>query len=68
MPEVEELISAEELAARFKIRLDRVYQLTRDATLPVVRLGRQYRYAPSAVAAFIAGGGQQTSRAAKDAA
>jgi excisionase family DNA binding protein len=51
------LLTAEDLAARWQVPASQVYRLTREGRLPVVRLGRYYRYALAAVEAFERGGG-----------
>lgn len=51
------LLTAADLAARWKVPCSQVYRLTRDHRLPVVRIGRYYRYAIAAVQAFEQAGG-----------
>ena len=54
------LLTAEDLAERWQVPVSQVYRLTRDGRLPVVRLGRYYRYRLEAVEGFEAGGGVTT--------
>lgn len=49
------LFTAEELAARWQVPVSQVYRLTREGVIPTVKLGRYYRYSPSAIEAFEAG-------------
>ena len=51
------LLTAEDLAARWQVPASQVYRLTRAHRLPVVRLGRYYRYRLEAVEEFERGGG-----------
>ena len=54
------LLTAEDLAARWQVPASQVYRLTRGGKLPVVRLGRYYRYTLEAVEQFERGGGVVT--------
>lgn len=47
-----QLLTAEQLADRFQVPVSQIYRLTRDGTLPAVRLGRYYRYSPAAIEQF----------------
>jgi len=47
-----QLLTAEQLAERFQVPVSQIYRLTRDGTLPAVRLGRYYRFSPAAIEAF----------------
>jgi len=47
-----QLWTAEQLGERFQVPVSQIYRLTRDGTLPAVRLGRYYRYSPAAIEAF----------------
>jgi excisionase family DNA binding protein len=38
------LLTADELAARWQVSRDLVYELSRTGKIPVVKLGRCYRY------------------------
>jgi excisionase family DNA binding protein len=49
---------APEVADRLDVNRDRVYELTRLDILPHIRIGRQYRYDPDAIEAWIARGGE----------
>jgi len=49
------LWTAEELAERWQVPVSQVYRLTRDDAIPAVKLGRYYRYSPTAIEAFEAG-------------
>ena len=51
------LLWAEEVASQIGIPLQTVYRLTRDGHLPVVRVGRLYRYQPDAILAWMEAGG-----------
>lgn len=51
------LLTAEQVAVRWQVPASQVYRLTRDGRLPVVRLGRYYRYRLDALEAFEAEGG-----------
>ena len=46
------LLTAEELAERWQVPKSHVYRLTRDGTVPAVKLGRYYRYRLDAIEAF----------------
>lgn len=49
-----QLLTADDVAAAAQISRDRVWQLTREGKLPVVKLGeRTYRYVPDRVNAAI---------------
>lgn len=52
-----ELLTADELAARWRVPKSQVYGLTRRGVIPTVRLGRYYRYRLAAVEDFELGGG-----------
>jgi excisionase family DNA binding protein len=52
-----QLLTADDLAARWQVPRSHVYGLTRSGALPVVRLGRYYRYALAAIEEFEASGG-----------
>ena len=54
------LLTAEDVAARWQVPTSQVYRLTRSGRLPVVRLGRYYRYRVEAVEEFERGGGGVT--------
>jgi len=51
------LLTADDLAKRWQVPRSHVYGLTRSGALPVVRLGRYYRYALAAIEEFEASGG-----------
>lgn len=51
------LLTADELADRWRVPKAHVYRLTRGGHLPTVKLGRYYRYSVAAVEEFEAGGG-----------
>jgi len=46
------LLTAEELAARWQVAQAHVYRLTREGTVPAVKLGRYYRYRLEAIESF----------------
>jgi excisionase family DNA binding protein len=52
-----QLLTAEQLAERWRVSLALVYRLTREGKLPAVKLGRYYRYRVEAVEEFEVGGG-----------
>ncbi len=57
---LEKLLTTQEVAQRFGIKDQRVWQLVREKKLPTVVLGeRQYRFSPRAIEKFIADGGNQ---------
>jgi excisionase family DNA binding protein len=60
------LLTAEQLAERWQVPTSQVYQLTRDGTIPTVKLGRYYRYRLDAIERFELGqvGGDTDARAA----
>jgi excisionase family DNA binding protein len=47
-----QLLTAEQLAARWQVPTSQVYRLTRDHRIPAVRLGKYYRYRTDAIEAF----------------
>jgi excisionase family DNA binding protein len=51
------LLTPDDVAARWKVPKSCVWRLTREGELPVVRLGRRYRYRLDAVECFERGGG-----------
>ena len=54
------LMTADELAVRLRVSLSRVYALAREDRVDgVVRIGRQVRFDPERVAAWIGQGGQR---------
>lgn len=53
----EKLVNAAEAAQRLNLERDRVYELCRRKIIPHVRIGRQLRFAPVALDAWIASGG-----------
>jgi excisionase family DNA binding protein len=59
MPTVasERLLTADELAERWRVPRSHVYRLTREGLLPTVKLGRYCRYRPAAVEAWECQGG-----------
>lgn len=46
------LLTAEQLAERWQVPTSHVYRLTREAKIPVVKLGRYYRYRIDAIERF----------------
>lgn len=52
------LLTAREVADALNVSEARVYELAREGLLPTVRLGRQVRFHPKAVAEWIENGGQ----------
>ena len=51
------LLTAEDLAGRWRVSRDHVYRLARERQLPVVNLGRYKRFTLDAIEAFEASGG-----------
>ncbi len=47
-----QLLTAEQLAARWQVPKSHVYGLTRSGAIPAVKLGRYYRYRLDAIEAF----------------
>ncbi len=47
-----QLLTAEQLARRWQVPPSHVYRLTREGRIPVVKLGRYYRYRPDAIDHF----------------
>ncbi len=45
----ESLLTAEQLAGRWQVPKSHVYRLTREGTIPAVKLGRYYRYRLDAI-------------------
>ena len=54
------LLTAEDLASRWQVPASQVYRLTRTGRLPVVKLGRYYRYRLQSIEEFEQGGGGAT--------
>lgn len=54
---MQRLLTAKEVSESFNLPLQRVYDLTRRGAIPVVRILRQYRYEPNALAKFVETGG-----------
>ena len=51
------LLTAPELAARWRVRVSHIYNLTRSGALPVVKIGRYRRYSLPAIEALEVAGG-----------
>jgi excisionase family DNA binding protein len=49
------LLTAEQLAERWQVPASHVYRLTREGKVPVVKLGRYYRYRLDLIERFEAG-------------
>lgn len=47
-----QLLTADQLAARWQVPKSHVYRLTREGAIPAVKLGRYYRYRVPAIEAF----------------
>ena len=47
-----QLLTADQLAERWQVPKSHVYRLTRDNTVPAVKLGRYYRYRLDAIERF----------------
>lgn len=52
-----QLMTVEQLAERWQVDASHVYRLTRHGALPVVRLGRYYRFRLAAIEEFEQAGG-----------
>jgi excisionase family DNA binding protein len=52
------LLTAEQLAERWQVPAAHVYRLARRDEIPVVRLGRYYRFSPEDITAFERGNTQ----------
>lgn len=57
MYEPERLMTAEEVAEFLRVNRFRVYEMARTGVIPVVRMGRQIRFAPNALHRWILDGG-----------
>ena len=55
MSERAQLLTADELAARWQVPKSQVYRLTREGKIPTVKLGKYYRYRLDAIEAFETG-------------
>jgi len=51
-PDLPILLTPAELAERWRIPKSTIYHLSRTGQVPVLRLGRQYRYSLKAIEAF----------------
>lgn len=51
-----QLLTADQLAARWQVPKSHVYRLTREGAIPAVRLGKYYRYRVDAIERFELGG------------
>jgi excisionase family DNA binding protein len=61
---VSQLLTAEQLAARWQVAPAHVYRLTRQGEVPAVKLGRYYRYRLDAIETFERGERDNGSKAA----
>jgi excisionase family DNA binding protein len=59
-----QLLTAEQLARRWQVPPSHVYRLTREGRIPVVKLGRYYRYRLDAIERLELGGFDAATRAA----
>lgn len=50
------LLTADDIAQRWQVSRDLVYELTRQGRIPVVKLGRCYRYKLDQIEAYENGG------------
>ena len=55
------LLKVEEVAELFNLTEERVYALAREGILPVVKIGRQLRFAENAINNFVENGGKSWS-------
>jgi excisionase family DNA binding protein len=51
----DQILTADELAARWRVPKSQVYRLTREDRIPVVKLGKYYRYRRDAIEAWETG-------------
>jgi excisionase family DNA binding protein len=58
-----QLMTAEQLAARWQVKPSAIYRQAREDHIPVVRVGRYYRFAPNAIEAYERGEWKQTNGA-----
>jgi excisionase family DNA binding protein len=59
--EPDQLLTADDLAARWRVRREMIYRLAREGDLPTVRLGPRYvRFSLSAIAEFEKNGGTES--------
>jgi excisionase family DNA binding protein len=56
-PNAHKLLTADELAERWQVDKAHVYRLTRQGSIPAVKLGRYYRYRLAAIDEFETKGG-----------
>jgi excisionase family DNA binding protein len=49
---MQQLLTAEQVAERYQLPVSQIYRLARTGVLPVVKLGRYYRFAPAALEQF----------------
>lgn len=54
----DQLLTARETAEMLKVSLARLYELSRNGGIPVVRVGRQVRFSSRALSGWIASGGK----------
>ena len=55
-----QILVAEEVAELLRVDKQRIYELVRTNSIPVIRLGeRQYRFSAQAIEQFLHGGGTQ---------
>jgi excisionase family DNA binding protein len=52
-----QLLTADDLAERWRVKVSHVYRLTREGSIDAVRLGRYYRYRLDAIEQFERDGG-----------
>jgi excisionase family DNA binding protein len=55
------LLKVEDIAELFSLSEERVYTLARQGILPVIKIGRQLRFAETAINSFIENGGKSWS-------
>ena len=58
----EKLLSAQRVAVFLDVPVQRVYELARLGLIPVVKLGRQRRFSPAALDAWVRAGGREAAR------
>ncbi len=46
------LLTADQLAERWQVPKSQIYRLAREGRIPIVQIGRYYRFKPAAIEAF----------------
>ena len=61
-----QLLTAKQVSESLSLPLQRIYELTRNGTLPHVRILRQVRYSPDALRKWIERGGTNSTSGGDD--